>query len=57
MLVFQYRNFDFPGQLEQIVLSDISGLPEKKDVHPYVENIKLILQGHIKHGYKVSFHF
>ncbi|XP_060570712.1 interferon-induced protein 44-like [Ruditapes philippinarum] len=49
-----YRNFVYPGTLGQFVLGDISGLPFKKDIHPLLEDMKLILQGHIKSGYKFN---
>ncbi|XP_060603205.1 interferon-induced protein 44-like [Ruditapes philippinarum] len=50
-----YRNFVYPGTLGQFVLGHISGLPFlKRDMHPFLENIKLILQGHIKSGYKFN---
>ncbi|XP_060603210.1 interferon-induced protein 44-like [Ruditapes philippinarum] len=47
----KYRNYMLSGLLEQLVLGDISGLPVTKKIDPFVEDIKRILQGHVKHGY------
>ncbi|XP_060556682.1 uncharacterized protein LOC132717265 [Ruditapes philippinarum] len=50
----RYRHFQIPGELEQCVFGDISGLPVSEDIEPFLEDIKLILEGRIKSGYTVS---
>ncbi|XP_060603209.1 interferon-induced protein 44-like [Ruditapes philippinarum] len=48
-----YRTFDFLGYLENCVLGDICGpLPTTQDIQPMLDDIKAILQGNVKSGYK-----
>ncbi|XP_060551208.1 interferon-induced protein 44-like [Ruditapes philippinarum] len=48
-----YRTFDFLGHLGNCVLGDICGpLPTAKDIQPMLDDIKAILKGNIKSGYK-----
>ncbi|XP_060603214.1 interferon-induced protein 44-like, partial [Ruditapes philippinarum] len=54
LVTTHYRNVIFPGPLEHFVPGEISVIPREKYVHTCVENIKLILQGHIKGGYQFN---
>lgn len=48
-----FKKYEFIGQFEHCAFGDTNGIPENDDIfEPYLEDIKLILQGHIKSGYE-----
>lgn len=49
-----YRSYKLPGKLGNFVLDDISGIKMDGNVETLLEDIRLILKGHIKDGYKLD---
>ncbi|XP_060603206.1 interferon-induced protein 44-like [Ruditapes philippinarum] len=47
-----FRDIEFDDEFGQCVFGDISGLPLSTDIDPFLDDIKLIINGHIKSGYK-----